>query len=50
MILAITYNVTYYHDVPNAKRIILLVFGTIFRIKQNKEVSYHYSSLTLQNY
>ena len=48
----ITYNTTFYNDVLNAQNIILLVFDTIIRflIKQNEEVSYHYSSLTLQNY
>ena len=44
----ITYNTTFYNDVLNAQNIILLVIR--FLIKQNEEVSYHYSSLTLQNY
>ena len=49
MMIDITYNITYYHDAPNAENIILLVIIRCI-IKQNEEVSYHYSSLTLQNY
>ena len=42
----ITYNITLYHDYPNAENIIVVRFIS----KQNEEVSYHYSFLTLQNY
>ena len=45
MMIDITYSITYYHDVLTAENIIVR-----FNIRQNEEVSYHYSSLTLQNY
>ena len=51
MMIDITYSITYYHDVLTAENIILLLFMIVrFNIRQNEEVSYHYSSLTLQNY
>ena len=46
MMIDITYSMTYYNDVLTAENILLVRFN----IRQNEEVSYHYSSLTLQNY